>query len=90
MIKARHLLDMRQKQRCGIAGVVLVRQRPGTAKGVVFMTADLDTLSEDELPEVVAHANYMKSPVQSRRPPERRRGANRWCRDAAVIQGMCG
>ena len=43
MIKARHLLDMRQKQRCGIAGVVLVRQRPGTAKGVVFMTIEDET-----------------------------------------------
>ncbi|MEP4291650.1 MAG: error-prone DNA polymerase [Rhizobiaceae bacterium] len=126
MIEARHLLNMRQKQRCSIAGVVLVRQRPGTAKGVVFMTiedetgvaniviwkkvmerfrktvmgarlvringevqragdvihivahtlddltADLDTLSEDELPEVVAHADHMKPPIQSRRPPPTR------------------
>ncbi|MEP0943569.1 MAG: error-prone DNA polymerase [Rhizobiaceae bacterium] len=126
MIEARHLFDMRQKQRCSIAGVVLVRQRPGTAKGVVFMTiedetgvanivvwkkvmerfrktvmggrlvringevqragdvihvvahtiddltADLDMLSEDELPEVVAHADHMKSPLHSRRPPASR------------------
>ncbi len=123
MIEARDLLKMRQKQRCSIAGVVLVRQRPGTAKGVVFMTiedetgvaniviwkkimqkfrktvmgarlvkidgevqraddvihvvahrladltADLDRLSDDELPEIVAHADHMKSPLTKRRPP---------------------
>jgi DNA polymerase III alpha subunit len=117
---------MRQKQRCSIAGVVLVRQRPGTAKGVVFMTiedetgvanivvwkkimerfrktvmgarlvrvngevqragdvihivahtledlsGDLELLSEDELPQVIAHADHMKSPLHSRKPPERR------------------
>ena len=43
MIEARDLLKMRQKQRCSIAGVVLVRQRPGTAKGVVFMTIEDET-----------------------------------------------
>ena len=125
MIEARDLFDMRQKQRCSIAGVVLVRQRPGTAKGVVFMTledetgvaniviwkkvmekhrkavmgarlvkiigevqragdvihvvahrledltADLDELSDDELPEVVARADHIKSPVRSHTPAER-------------------
>ncbi len=125
MIEARHLFNMRQKQRCSIAGVVLVRQRPGTAKGVVFMTledetgvaniviwkkvmerfrktvmgarlvringevqragdvihvvahtlddltSDLDLLSADELPEVVAHADHMKAPKRkSQRQPE--------------------
>ena len=43
MIEALDLLNMRQKQRCSIAGVVLVRQRPGTAKGVVFMTIEDET-----------------------------------------------
>ncbi|MGI9366861.1 MAG: OB-fold nucleic acid binding domain-containing protein, partial [Rhizobiaceae bacterium] len=126
MIEAQDLFNMRQKQRCTIAGVVLVRQRPGTAKGVVFMTIedetgvaniviwkktmerfrktvmgarlvcikgevqragevihvvahrlddlthDLDRLSDDELPEVVAHGDHMKSPQVSRRPPDKR------------------
>ncbi len=119
MIVAKDLYNMRSKQRCSIAGVVLVRQRPGTAKGVVFitiedetgvaniivwkkvmekhrkivmgarlvkitgemqragdvihiiahrlddLTADLDQLSDDELPEVVAHADHVKSPIGS-------------------------
>ena len=126
MIEARDLFNMRQKQRCSIAGVVLVRQRPGTAKGVVFMTledetgvaniviwkkvmeqhrkavmgarlvkiigevqragdvihvvahrledltSDLDELSDDELPEVVAHADHIKSPIRSHSPQKRK------------------
>jgi error-prone DNA polymerase len=125
MIEARDLFKMRQKQRCSIAGVVLVRQRPGTAKGVVFMTledetgvanivvwkkvmerfrktvmgarlvrvngevqragdvihvvahtledltGDLDRLSDDELPEVVARADHMKSPQTTRTQPKK-------------------
>ena len=119
IICAADLLVMKSKQRCTIAGVVLVRQRPGTAKGVLFMTiedetgianiivwkknwerqrkivmtarlieitgevqragdvihvvahrlsdltSDLDQLSEDELPEVVAHADHIKAPLPS-------------------------
>ena len=30
--------DLRQDARVTVAGLVLVRQRPGTAKGVIFMT----------------------------------------------------
>ncbi|MEM9677987.1 MAG: OB-fold nucleic acid binding domain-containing protein, partial [Pseudomonadota bacterium] len=43
MIAAGDLLSMRNKQRCTLAGVVLVRQRPGTAKGVLFMTLEDET-----------------------------------------------
>jgi error-prone DNA polymerase len=35
--------DLRQDSRVTVAGLVLVRQRPGTAKGVVFMTLEDET-----------------------------------------------
>ncbi|MXY39103.1 MAG: error-prone DNA polymerase [Rhodospirillaceae bacterium] len=37
------LLDCRNGQRVEVAGLVLIRQRPGTAKGVVFMTLEDET-----------------------------------------------
>ncbi|MCX7323128.1 MAG: error-prone DNA polymerase [Hyphomicrobiales bacterium] len=37
------LLDVRNGARVTIAGLVLVRQRPGTAKGVIFMTLEDET-----------------------------------------------
>jgi error-prone DNA polymerase len=35
--------DMRQDSKITVAGLVLVRQRPGTSKGVVFMTLEDET-----------------------------------------------
>jgi error-prone DNA polymerase len=35
--------DLRQDARVTVAGLVLVRQRPGTAKGVIFMTLEDET-----------------------------------------------
>jgi error-prone DNA polymerase len=35
--------DLRQDMRVTVAGLVLVRQRPGTAKGVIFMTLEDET-----------------------------------------------
>ena len=35
--------ELRQDQRITVAGLVLVRQRPGTSKGVVFMTLEDET-----------------------------------------------
>jgi error-prone DNA polymerase len=35
--------DLRQDERVTVAGLVLVRQRPGTAKGVIFMTLEDET-----------------------------------------------
>ena len=35
--------ELRQNQRVTVAGLVLVRQRPGTSKGVVFMTLEDET-----------------------------------------------
>jgi error-prone DNA polymerase len=35
--------DLRQDSRVTVAGLVLVRQRPGTAKGVIFMTLEDET-----------------------------------------------
>jgi error-prone DNA polymerase len=35
--------DLRQDMRVTVAGLVLVRQRPGTAKGVIFMTIEDET-----------------------------------------------
>ena len=37
------IADARDKQRVRCAGIVLVRQRPGSAKGVVFMTLEDET-----------------------------------------------
>ncbi len=37
------LTNMRNGQRLTVAGLVLVRQRPGTAKGVIFMTLEDET-----------------------------------------------
>jgi error-prone DNA polymerase len=37
------LQDMRDGARVAVAGVILVRQRPGSAKGVVFMTIEDET-----------------------------------------------
>ncbi|MEM1287285.1 MAG: error-prone DNA polymerase [Pseudomonadota bacterium] len=117
MITAEDLFMCRHKQKVRYAGVVLVRQKPGTAKGVVFMTledetgtanivvwnkmverfrrvvmqarlvevvgevqrkddvihivahelndrtADLDVLSHEPLPETVARADHVRSPL---------------------------
>ena len=43
ILAAADLGGMRHDQRVEIAGVVLVRQQPGTAKGVVFMTIEDET-----------------------------------------------
>jgi error-prone DNA polymerase len=43
VVEARALQDMRDGARVSVAGVVLVRQRPGSAKGVVFMTIEDET-----------------------------------------------
>ncbi len=40
IISAHDLLETRNGQHIQIAGIVLVRQKPGTAKGVVFMTLE--------------------------------------------------
>ena len=37
------LQDVKANRRCRVAGLVLVRQRPGTAKGVTFMTLEDET-----------------------------------------------
>src|SRR5699024_10846412 len=35
-----HLLQARNGERLSVAGLVLVRQRPGSAKGVIFLTLE--------------------------------------------------
>ena len=42
-IAAREMEEIRDKRRAAVAGVVLVRQRPGSSKGVVFMTIEDET-----------------------------------------------
>src|SRR5206468_726249 len=37
------LASLRDRTRASVAGLVLVRQRPGTAKGVVFLTLEDET-----------------------------------------------
>ena len=39
-VKAKFLLEARHKTRLSVSGLVLARQRPGTAKGVIFMTLE--------------------------------------------------
>ena len=65
-----------------VMGARLVRingevQRAGDVIHVVAhtlddLTGDLDQLSADELPEVVARADHVKSPLMSRKPPPRK------------------
>jgi len=42
-VTAEQLKDIRDGKRLSIAGVVLIRQRPGTSKGVVFITIEDET-----------------------------------------------
>ncbi len=43
VLSASALLDVKNGARVSVAGLVLVRQRPGSAKGVVFMTLEDET-----------------------------------------------
>ncbi len=43
IIRACDLKTMRDRRRVSVGGLVLVRQRPGTAKGVVFLTLEDET-----------------------------------------------
>ncbi|MCO6184816.1 error-prone DNA polymerase [Rhizobium sp. L1K21] len=43
IVASRALQNLRNGQRLTVAGLVLVRQRPGTAKGVIFMTLEDET-----------------------------------------------
>ncbi len=43
MVSCAALADMRDGRRLEVAGIVLVRQRPGSAKGVLFMTIEDET-----------------------------------------------
>ncbi len=43
VVEAAAVRDLRDGSRIAVAGVVLVRQRPGSAKGVVFMTIEDET-----------------------------------------------
>ena len=40
---ARHLTRPPQNARIAVAGIVILRQRPGTAKGVIFLTLEDET-----------------------------------------------
>ncbi len=75
-IRAEELARMRNGQRTRVAGLVLVRQRPGTASGVIFMTLEDETgianvvvwpkLFERFRPEVLgARLCAVDGPVQS-------------------------
>ncbi|HEX7139706.1 MAG TPA: OB-fold nucleic acid binding domain-containing protein, partial [Vicinamibacterales bacterium] len=43
ILRARDLYDTRQGRRVRVAGMVITRQRPGTAKGFVFLTLEDET-----------------------------------------------
>lgn len=42
-LSCKDLLDARDGRRCRLAGIITVRQRPGSAKGVMFMTLEDET-----------------------------------------------
>jgi error-prone DNA polymerase len=43
VVPARRLADIATTRRIAVAGLVLVRQRPGSAKGVIFITLEDET-----------------------------------------------
>ncbi|WP_184722412.1 error-prone DNA polymerase [Caulobacter sp.] len=43
VITAEQLMDVKDGRKVSVAGLVLIRQRPGTAKGVVFVTLEDET-----------------------------------------------
>jgi len=43
VVQCRELAGVRGRKRLSVGGLVLVRQRPGTAKGVVFLTLEDET-----------------------------------------------
>jgi error-prone DNA polymerase len=43
VLRSEALVSVRNNERVTVAGLVLVRQRPGTAKGVIFMTLEDET-----------------------------------------------
>ncbi|HEY7285992.1 MAG TPA: OB-fold nucleic acid binding domain-containing protein, partial [Vicinamibacterales bacterium] len=43
ILRARDLYETRQGRRVRVAGLVITRQRPGTAKGFVFLTLEDET-----------------------------------------------
>ncbi|MGD0839227.1 MAG: error-prone DNA polymerase, partial [Polyangia bacterium] len=43
IVSAAHLARIQHGQRAAVAGIVVVRQRPGTAKGFVFLTVEDET-----------------------------------------------
>jgi error-prone DNA polymerase len=43
MIANKQLKDIKDKIRVGVCGLVLIRQQPGTASGVIFMTIEDET-----------------------------------------------
>ena len=43
VITAEQLLDVKDGRKVSVAGLVLIRQRPGTAKGVIFVTIEDET-----------------------------------------------
>ncbi|HEX5498867.1 MAG TPA: OB-fold nucleic acid binding domain-containing protein, partial [Thermomicrobiales bacterium] len=43
VVPAERLVDMAHGQELSVAGLVLVRQRPGTARGVTFVTLEDET-----------------------------------------------
>ena len=50
------------------------------------LTADLDLLSEDPLPEALAHADHVRSPLQSRRPPAARQPSPEFLANADEVK----
>ncbi len=64
--KAGDLSNMKDGQRVSVSGLITVRQRPGTAKGVLFMTLEDETGSANLVVWEKLFNKYRKEIVQSR------------------------
>ena len=69
ILRARDLYETRQGRRVRVAGMVITRQRPGTAKGLIFLTLEDETGNSNIIvmpdvyandPMVVLHERFVK------------------------------
>ena len=61
LVPARRLAQVRSGQVLSVAGLVLVRQRPGTAKGVIFLTLEDETAVANLIVSPTIYERYRKN-----------------------------
>jgi len=65
VVESARLPDLRNGGRVAVAGLVLVRQRPGTAKGVIFATLEDETGVVNVIVWPKTFARYRKTVLQA-------------------------